>query len=227
MEPRLRAAFALIERLTLEPERFAPADVERARTSGLRDEAVVDAIFVCAGFNLIDRVADALDFFVPPDFRRGAPIVQKLGYWWMSATWPSEAGVPRSGRERKEALFRRLEDAILRAPGALEAGTRAGIAEEREVPEPLRPYVAKVFRHAYKVTDEDVAALRAEGFSEDQIFEVTLAAAFGAAAKRLRNGLGAVADGARPSQPAVEERFTSSSRSHAHRVPASARSTSS
>ncbi|MGH7857756.1 MAG: hypothetical protein ACREQY_10540 [Candidatus Binatia bacterium] len=169
------------------------ADVERLRAAGVPEAAVADAIFVCAGFNGIDRIADALSFFVPPDFRPGAPIVQKLGYWWMSGTWPSEAGIPRSGLERKAALFRRLEEAVLRAPGMLDPEMRARIADDHDVPEPLRPYVSKVFRHAYKVTDEDAGALRDAGYSEDQIFEATLAAALGAARIRLRAGLAALA----------------------------------
>ena len=50
-------------------------------------------------------------------------------------------------------------------------------------------------RNAWKITDEDVAALRAAGFDEDAIFEVTIAAATGAgvaryqaASARLRGG---------------------------------------
>ena len=56
----------------------------------------------------------------------------------------------------------------------------------------LAPYLDKVTRHAYKVTDDDVARLRAAGYDEDAIFEATLAAALGAARLRLRNGLAAL-----------------------------------
>jgi alkylhydroperoxidase family enzyme len=50
-----------------------------------------------------------------------------------------------------------------------------------------------VRRHAFKVTDDDVQALRSAGYSEDQIFEMTVAAAYGAAAARLASGLRAMA----------------------------------
>ena len=149
-------------------------------------------IFVCTGFSIIDRIADALDFFVPRDMRKGAPIVRRLGYWWLSGTWPSYAGVPRSGMERKQELWRRLEEAVLHSLGTLDPATRQAIAEERDVPTALRAYVGKVHRHAYKVIDEDIAELRAAGYSEDQIFEATLAAAFGAGRARLSAGLAAL-----------------------------------
>jgi len=61
-----------------------------------------------------------------------------------------------------------------------------------ELPDELRPYVDKVARHAYKVTDADVERLRASGYSEDAIFELTLAAALGAAQSRLAAGLDAM-----------------------------------
>lgn len=47
--------------------------------------------------------------------------------------------------------------------------------------EPMRSYAAKVRDESYRVTDADVAKLRAVGVSEDEIFEVTVAAAVGAA----------------------------------------------
>jgi hypothetical protein len=156
------------------------------------EEGIADVIFVCTGFSIIDRIADALDFFVPRDMRKGAPIIRRFGYWWLSGTWPSYAGVPRSGMERKQELWRRLEEAVLHSPGTLEPAIRQAIAAERDVPTALRAYVSKVHRHAYKVIDEDVAELRAAGYSEDQIFEATLAAALGAGRVRLHAGLAAL-----------------------------------
>ncbi len=56
-------------------------------------------------------------------------------------------------------------------------------------------YVDKVRRHAYRVTDADVQNLLGAGYSQDQVFELTVAAAFGAARERLAAGLGAIGDG--------------------------------
>jgi alkylhydroperoxidase family enzyme len=60
------------------------------------------------------------------------------------------------------------------------------------VPEELIRYVDKVTKHAYKVTDADVEALRHAGYSEDAIFEITLSAALGAGLARLERGLEAL-----------------------------------
>ena len=66
------------------------------------------------------------------------------------------------------------------------AGTRDGVPPE------LTTYVDTVARHAYKVTDQDVAALQAAGHSDDGIFEITVAAAVGAAMHRLERGMAAL-----------------------------------
>jgi alkylhydroperoxidase family enzyme len=58
-----------------------------------------------------------------------------------------------------------------------------------ELHEALGPYVQKVAHHAYKVTDEDITALHQGGYSDDQIFEVTVSAALGAGLVRLESGL--------------------------------------
>ena len=88
--------------------------------------------------------------------------------------------------------WRRVEDAILRSSGTLDAGVRAALTTGREIPKPLALYVDKVTRHAYRVTDDDVLALLAAGYSQDQIFEATLSVALGAAQRRLRAGLEAL-----------------------------------
>jgi alkylhydroperoxidase family enzyme len=54
----------------------------------------------------------------------------------------------------------------------------------RPVPEALRAYAESVRSNAYLVTDEDVDALKAAGYDEDRIFEVTVAAAVAAGLER-------------------------------------------
>jgi alkylhydroperoxidase family enzyme len=46
-------------------------------------------------------------------------------------------------------------------------------------------YLSKVRDRAYAVVDGDVAALRAAGFSEDEIFEQTVAVAIAEGLRRL------------------------------------------
>jgi alkylhydroperoxidase family enzyme len=69
----------------------------------------------------------------------------------------------------------------------------------REAAKPDRPasadfaaYIDKVRRHAYKVTDRDVEALREAGHSEDEIFEQTVSAAVAGGLVRLDAGLEAI-----------------------------------
>ncbi|HAS45266.1 MAG TPA: hypothetical protein DCS93_32585 [Microscillaceae bacterium] len=50
----------------------------------------------------------------------------------------------------------------------------------------LNTYVDKVARHAYKVVDRDLEALKTDGFSEDEIFELTVTAAFAAGEARVK-----------------------------------------
>jgi uncharacterized peroxidase-related enzyme len=63
---KLRAMLGFLEKLTLHPADIGHDDVKPLRTLGLTDKAIEDAIYVCAYFNIIDRVADALGFAVPP-----------------------------------------------------------------------------------------------------------------------------------------------------------------
>ena len=63
---RLRATLGFLEKLTLEPDALGPEDADAVREVGVSDDALLDAIAVAALFNVIDRVADALGFDVPP-----------------------------------------------------------------------------------------------------------------------------------------------------------------
>lgn len=66
---------------------------------------------------------------------------------------------------------------------------REAARTDREAPAELASYLEKVRLHAYKVTDADVQQLKDAGFSEDEIFEETVAAAVGAGLARLEAGL--------------------------------------
>lgn len=62
----------------------------------------------------------------------------------------------------------------------------------RAVPAAAQTYVETVRKHAYRVTDAQVEALRAAGLGEDEIFELTVAAAVGAGLERLDAGMRAL-----------------------------------
>jgi alkylhydroperoxidase family enzyme len=94
-----------------------------------------------------------------------------------------------------EPKVRDLERRLLQGPGTLDLSVRRAAAAGKELPEALARYVNTVHRHAYKVTDADIEKLLAQGYSEDQVFELTVAAAYGAAKARLDSGLSAMAPG--------------------------------
>lgn len=97
----------------------------------------------------------------------------------------------RSTYGRYTELVTRTTHAVLETPGATPTQQRWAAFHRRmdELPPDLRAYVETVAKHAYRVTDEDVEALKRAGHSEDALFEITAAAALGAAIMRLERGL--------------------------------------
>jgi alkylhydroperoxidase family enzyme len=82
IEEKLRATLGFLEKITLSPDDVGPEDAALPRQAGVSDSALRDAVYVCAVFNLIDRVSDALDFAIPsPEgFRKGARMLLRFGY---------------------------------------------------------------------------------------------------------------------------------------------------
>ena len=59
LDPKMRATLGLLETLTLSPESLSVADFAPARLAGLSDEAIAEALHVCAQFNVYARMADS------------------------------------------------------------------------------------------------------------------------------------------------------------------------
>jgi hypothetical protein len=85
-----------------------------------------------------------------------------------------------------------LGTAILGDRGLLPVETRRAAATNPAVPEPFTAYVDTIHRHAYRLTDASVAGLGEAGASDDAIFEISVASAYGAARTRLDAGLAAL-----------------------------------
>lgn len=92
------------------------------------------------------------------------------------------------------ALLHRLLK-VLSRPGTLDSELRRAAAARRDLPAPLAEFADKVTRHSHRVTDADLAKLRAAGYSEDQIFELTISVAVGTGIARLEAGLRAMKGG--------------------------------
>jgi hypothetical protein len=90
-------------------------------------------------------------------------------------------------RHRKVAVARAVEG---EGKASLEA-RRAAFAGEG--PESIRALIEKVAQYAYKVTDEDLAAAK-QHFSEDEIYELVVCAAYGRAERIHAAALAAIAE---------------------------------
>ena len=55
----------LLEKVTLSPADVSPADVQPLLMAGISEQAIEDALIVCASFNIIARIADAFDVAIP------------------------------------------------------------------------------------------------------------------------------------------------------------------
>lgn len=82
LDEKVRATLSLLEKVTLTPADVGPDDVARLRAVGVSEQAIEDALVVCALFNLIDRMADALDVALPSEegFAQTAERLLEHGY---------------------------------------------------------------------------------------------------------------------------------------------------
>ncbi len=71
-----------LELVTRTPSAVGPDDVAPLRDAGLSDEAVRQALYVAFIFNIMDRLADSFDFYIPTEkgHRRNGQLLHKVGY---------------------------------------------------------------------------------------------------------------------------------------------------
>lgn len=73
---------------------------------------------------------------------------------------------------------------ILEGDGRASHAQRRAAFDNAGLAEPLSTLINKLTEQAYKVTDEDIAAARESGLSEDQVFEIAVCAAVGRATRQ-------------------------------------------
>lgn len=99
---------------------------------------------------------------------------------------------PKKIQAAIKALFTTPGQCALELRQAIEAYAANLVDSKRPtlpLPPTLAPYVAKVTLYAYRIPDDDVLQLKEAGFSEDEIFEITLCASVGASLVRMERGL--------------------------------------
>lgn len=89
-------------------------------------------------------------------------------------------------------LHRALIARVLGGGGQAPSPLRRAAYDNAGLTDPLRTLADKVAHQAHQVTDKDVAAARAVGLSEDQIFEIVVCAAVGQASRQYQSGLTAL-----------------------------------
>jgi hypothetical protein len=86
-------------------------------------------------------------------------------------------------------LIQAVINSALRSPGESEPRVREAAFLGTAGPMLLSEYVRKIREASYKVIDADIAGLKDAAYSEDFIFELTIAAALGAATAQLDTAL--------------------------------------
>jgi hypothetical protein len=94
--------------------------------------------------------------------------------------------------DKKGTAHRAVVIRVLEGDGRASRAARRAAFENAGLSEPLRTLIDKVARQPAQVSDEDIAAVLASGESEDQIFELVVCAAIGAAMRQYEAALHAL-----------------------------------
>ncbi len=97
-----------------------------------------------------------------------------------------------SEHEKIPLAVREICGAALEAPGQTEPGARLSAFDGGGTSHVAEGFLEKVRTRSFQITATDICTLRDGGISEDAIFELTVAAALGAATARFKARLAAV-----------------------------------
>jgi hypothetical protein len=86
--------------------------------------------------------------------------------------------------DKKRTAHRAVANLVLEGNGGASRAARRSAFENTGFGEPLCTLIDKAARQPTRVSDEDIAAVLASGESEDQIFELVVCAAIGAATRQ-------------------------------------------
>ncbi|MFJ9542201.1 hypothetical protein ACIRPX_33750 [Streptomyces sp. NPDC101225] len=106
-----------------------------------------------------------------------------------------EAEVTVTDEDRKRAAYQALVQRVLSGAGRAPAGRRAlAFGDDRGLAPPLDALIRKVVDTPARVGAADLAAAKASGCTEDEVFELVVCAAVGASARLYDAGLAALAE---------------------------------
>ncbi|MBX3155481.1 MAG: hypothetical protein KF773_05750 [Deltaproteobacteria bacterium] len=90
-------------------------------------------------------------------------------------------------------LRKAVVERALHGKGVAAGDVRRAAFDNQDVPEASRALVDKVSKNAWKVVDDDIAAVKKAGVAEDEIFEMAVCAALGQATRQLESAFAALA----------------------------------
>lgn len=196
--PELTAVLRFLEKVTRTPDQVAAQDLEGVRDAGVSDEAVVDALHVNLIWNVVNRLALAFGYELRDgQLLKGTRSLHRFGYRFPGFLMNESVAIDHVAQptaDRHGQLVADLRNAVFGSSAQADPATRSAAATGGPLPDPLGAYAAKVREAAHSVTDSDIERLRAAGHSEDEIFDVTVSAAVGAALRSLDAGLRALRD---------------------------------
>jgi alkylhydroperoxidase family enzyme len=95
--------------------------------------------------------------------------------------------------EGRQTAHQAVVTRVLEGDGRASRAERRAAFDSTTLIEPLHGLLSKVAKHPTQITDDDIAAVKASGLSEDQIFELVVCAAVGQATRQYQNALAALA----------------------------------
>jgi AhpD family alkylhydroperoxidase len=155
-----------------------------AGVADLPEQALQEALRVNLVWNIVNRLANAFGFVLRAgQLHSGTRALHRFGY-----RFPSFLLADGSATDHGDVVTN-LRHAVLDAPAAAtDRALRAAAVAGDALPEPWQSYATTVRDASYRITDADIGRLTAAGHSEDEIYEVTVAAAVGAALRSFDAG---------------------------------------
>ncbi|MBB5914787.1 AhpD family alkylhydroperoxidase [Nocardia transvalensis] len=180
--PELRAVREFLDLISRTPD-----EADATGVAEVPEHAVREALRVNLVWNIVNRLANAFGFVLREgQLHSGTRALHRFGYRFPRFLLADGPAVDHGDDAAN------LSYSVLEAPATTDPALRAAAATGDTLPEPVQAYAASVRNASYRITDVDIEKLTAAGYSEDQIFEITVAAAVGAALRSYDAGLNAL-----------------------------------